>query len=457
MMYDVSLIIPTYNRCELLEKTLISIAGQQLGKITLETIIADDGSTDETYALVNKYKGKIDHLKYVWNEHDGYRVSYVRNNAIRHAKGNIVIFIDSGMLIDKWFVYEHFKSHQEENVVVIGSIYGYTIAADENWERFSSFIHLEDLDSTFAEVISMSQYADQRYENFKHFDFGNKKMLAPYALFWTGNVSVKKKMLDAVDGFDEKIIDWGMEDVELGYKLFRAGADFIINMDAKAIHIPHYIGNAPFVDLTRDKKNKIYFHNKYKNIDTELYLAGSHSLDYNIFLSVLFENSSKRFDYTGIDISSLLNQHRDNRLSNNGIIFGAFNGGIAQCFETPTLLEYDAAYYNALKKRYPEFPVYHQVGALTPFSDKEFSWCIITDYWFYLSERMVEGVLQEALRIAERIMVLYQISIDKKNVLEADAIRLDKIMHYLAELKCVVKKQNAIQDDHFIYYLECAV
>lgn len=456
-MYDVSLIIPTYNRCELLEKTLISIAGQQLGEIKFETIIADDGSTDETYSLVKKYKDKIDHLKYVWNEHEGYRVAYVRNNAIMHAKGNIIIFIDSGMLIDKRFVYEHFKSHQEENAVVIGSIYGYTADANENFERFSSFIHLEDLDSTFAEVISRSQYDDQRHESFKHFDFGNKKMLAPYALFWTGNVSVKKKMLDAVDGFDEKFIDWGMEDVELGYKLYRAGADFIINMDAKAIHIPHYIGNAPFSNPARDKNNRIYFHNKYKNIDTELFYVGSHSIDYNILLSILFENSSKRFDYTGIDVSSLLDQHRDNRLSDKGIIFGAYNGGIAQCFETPTLLEYDTAYYKALKKRYPEFPVYHQVGALTPFSDKEFSWCIITDYWFYLSERMVEGVLQEALRIADKIIVLYQISTDKKNVLEADAIRLDKIMHYLAELKCVVKKQSARQDDHSIYYLQCNI
>lgn len=456
-MYDVSLIIPTYNRCELLEKTLISIAGQQLGEITLETIIADDGSTDETYSLVKKYKDKIDHLVYVRNEHEGYRVAYVRNHAIRYAQGNILIFVDSGMLIDKWFVYEHFQSHQEENCVVIGSIYCYTTSADENKEWVNNFIHLEDMDGTFAEVIHAPQYDDSRHECFKYFNYDMKKMLAPYALLWGGNVSVTKKALDSVNGFDETMTGWGMEDVELGYRLYRGGAHFIINMDAKAIHIPHDIENAAFSDITRDIKNKTFFHNKFQNIETELYLAGAYSVHYNIYLSILFENSRKRFDYTGMDFSNVLSHNLNDSLCNKGIIFGAYNGGIAPCFGRPTLLEYDIDYVNILKKEYPEFSVYHQAGGFTPFSDKEFSWCIITDYWFYLSEKLTESVLREALRIAKKVIVLYQIFIDNKNVLEADAFRLDKIMQYLGELKCVVKKQKAIQDNHSIYYLEYTV
>lgn len=88
-MYDVSIIIPTYNRCSLLEMTLRSIVNQDLNNISMEVLVIDDGSEDNTPKLIEEYQQVISNLKYFYNKHDGYRVAYVRNIGIRNAHGKI--------------------------------------------------------------------------------------------------------------------------------------------------------------------------------------------------------------------------------------------------------------------------------------------------------------------------------------------------------------------------------
>ena len=53
---EISVIIPTYNRSELLEYTLKSLSLQELSKDRFEVIVADDGSTDDTRGLTLKYE-----------------------------------------------------------------------------------------------------------------------------------------------------------------------------------------------------------------------------------------------------------------------------------------------------------------------------------------------------------------------------------------------------------------
>jgi len=68
-------------------------------------------------------------------------------------------------------------------------------------------------------------------------DFGD--LPAPWLMFWTCNVSAPLEQVRAVGGFDEAYRSWGVEDVDLSYRLHHAGVRFVLNRDACAIHVPH--------------------------------------------------------------------------------------------------------------------------------------------------------------------------------------------------------------------------
>ena len=62
---------------------------------------------------------------------------------------------------------------------------------------------------------------------------------APWIVYWTCNVSAPTDRLRAVGGFDEQIRSWGGEDLDLGYRLHLDGVAFALNRAACSIHYPH--------------------------------------------------------------------------------------------------------------------------------------------------------------------------------------------------------------------------
>jgi len=88
----VSVIIPTYNRAAVLGRSIRSVLGQTFRDF--ELIVADDGSVDETAAVLDVFDGK---LTVVSQANRG--VSSARNLGIRRSSGELVAFLDSD---DEW-------------------------------------------------------------------------------------------------------------------------------------------------------------------------------------------------------------------------------------------------------------------------------------------------------------------------------------------------------------------
>ena len=86
----VSVILPTYNRAIYLREAIVSVLQQE--DVSLELIIVDDGSTDDTEVLISSFRdGRIRYFKL---PHTG-RVSAMKNFAIERAHGEFLSFIDS--------------------------------------------------------------------------------------------------------------------------------------------------------------------------------------------------------------------------------------------------------------------------------------------------------------------------------------------------------------------------
>ena len=109
----ISVIIPVYNSARYLGKCLDSVVGQTYRD--WELICVDDGSKDNSLEILRGYEARDSRIKAIHQENAGPGIA--RNTAIREAKGDYVVFVDS----DDYIEPEYFEllSHQNEDVVYI--------------------------------------------------------------------------------------------------------------------------------------------------------------------------------------------------------------------------------------------------------------------------------------------------------------------------------------------------
>lgn len=94
--YSFSIIIPAYNASDYLAETLDSALNQTFSDF--EILVIDDGSTDNTVEVVNRYQKLDPRVKLISQENQG--VSQARNTGIQAARGQYLAFLDSD---DIWF------------------------------------------------------------------------------------------------------------------------------------------------------------------------------------------------------------------------------------------------------------------------------------------------------------------------------------------------------------------
>ena len=88
----ISVVIPTYNRAHLLERAIDSVLAQTFQDY--EIIVVNDGSSDKTAALLNKYKQKTTKIK-IFHHPTNKGVAAARNTSIKNAKGKYIALMDS--------------------------------------------------------------------------------------------------------------------------------------------------------------------------------------------------------------------------------------------------------------------------------------------------------------------------------------------------------------------------
>lgn len=110
-MLKVSVIIPIYNREKFLCKCMDSVLRQTLKDI--EIICIDDGSTDRSFKILQKYLQKDNRIKILTQKNSGPSLS--RNNGLKIAKGEYVSFVDSDDWIDLEFLEKLYSAAKKYN------------------------------------------------------------------------------------------------------------------------------------------------------------------------------------------------------------------------------------------------------------------------------------------------------------------------------------------------------
>ncbi|WP_410677058.1 glycosyltransferase [Amycolatopsis sp. cmx-4-68] len=236
---DITVVVPTYNRAPLLDRTLSSLGHQTLAAEAYEVVVGDDGSTDDTADVVARHARhyRVDRL---WQEDLGFRAARARNIAAERGTGRILVFVDSGVVAPPEFLAAHLAAHgapEEPDKVVLGYQFGYDKHNPENLITAAEID--EDPGVLAARLRAEKRCLDMREPNFQQVDDDLGGLAAPWIHFWTANVSVPAAAFHAVGRFDETFVGWGGEDIDLGYRLRRAGLPFVLSRDAAAIELPH--------------------------------------------------------------------------------------------------------------------------------------------------------------------------------------------------------------------------
>lgn len=94
----VSVVIPVFNRPDLLRDVLNGLDNQTVAKSELEILICDDGSTEDLSPVIQEFRKKLPGLKHIRQLNKG--PAAARNLGIRNASAPIVLFLDSDVLPD---------------------------------------------------------------------------------------------------------------------------------------------------------------------------------------------------------------------------------------------------------------------------------------------------------------------------------------------------------------------
>ena len=200
----VSVVIPTYNRLPILKKCLDSLENQILADSThdYEIVVVDDGSTDGTIHWLKDNIASFPHLRLFEQSHGGPALG--RNYGVDKSNGDLIVFIDSDLVVDRYFLLNHVDSLIK--------------AWKKNGNRRCF---------TYGSVINTSNFNNPMSEPLKISDLS-------WAYFATGNVAIDKNILEKSGLFDTSFRLYGWEDLELGERLR--------NMGVKLIKCPNAIG-----------------------------------------------------------------------------------------------------------------------------------------------------------------------------------------------------------------------
>ncbi|MBT0608494.1 glycosyltransferase family 2 protein [Aequorivita echinoideorum] len=235
-----SVIVSTFNQPQWLRKALWGFENQ-LEK-NFEIIIADDGSGEETAALIREFqensKLKITH---VWQEDHGFQKTKILNKAIKAAKGEYMIFTDGDCIPRNDLVSTHFGQSRPGCFLSAG--------------YFKLSLELSKK-ITEDDVISQRCFdAAWLLENGQKKTFKLNKLTSSglkedflntfttTSATWDGNnASGWRKDILAINGFDERM-QYGGEDREMGERLMNYGIKPLqIRYSTVTLHLDHERG-----------------------------------------------------------------------------------------------------------------------------------------------------------------------------------------------------------------------
>ncbi|PQJ81369.1 glycosyltransferase [Polaribacter glomeratus] len=234
MKLSFSIIIPVYNRPNEIDELLESLAKQDF-TTDFEVLIIEDGSTQKSDTIVEKYKNQLT-LKYFFKENSG--AGATRNFGMQQASGNYFIILDSDVLVPTQYLSE-VKKVLEENYT---DAFGGPDAAHKSFTALQKAINYAMTSVLTTGGIRGKKQAVGKFQP-RSFNFG-----------------LSQKAFAITKGFSDLKIG---EDIDLTFRLWQNGFETQLLEKAFVYHkrrssIPQFFKQTFAFGAGRPKLNKRY-------------------------------------------------------------------------------------------------------------------------------------------------------------------------------------------------------
>lgn len=206
----ITVIITTYNSPAYLRRVLAAYLEQTL--FPMELVVADDGSTGETAAVIEEFRRTAPFpVRHVWHEDLGFRAAKIRNEAIKVSQGEYLLFSDGDCLPHPAFVADH-AALAKPGYFVQGKR---MLVRQQAAETFAVTSGVNLLGQCLAGNLSGAHHL-LRIPGFALVGHGLRGIK-------TCNFALYRTAALAVNGFNEAFVGWGREDSEFAARLLVYG------------------------------------------------------------------------------------------------------------------------------------------------------------------------------------------------------------------------------------------
>lgn len=263
MTLNASVIVTTYNKPNELDLVL---CGLNLQKVQpSEILIADDGSSTETKALVDSWSNKCETpIKHIWHEDNGNRKLKICNRAAKESQGNYLIFLDGDSIPHRLWVNDHLKS-AKNNTVLCGRRVRLGPEITKNID--SDYVRAQKLEKLIGPVFSSALKKDtKRYTHGIRMPKNLARILHPTERRLMGvNFSLHKVLFERIGGYSDHLgkhviaKERRREDAQLEIQLLKAGAKrYPLINQAIVYHLYHH-------ERAPNKEIDEYIHSTYES------------------------------------------------------------------------------------------------------------------------------------------------------------------------------------------------
>ena len=233
---NAAVLVSTYNRPKALDLVLEGLSLQTVKPD--QVVIGDDGSTDETTQVIDKWRALGLSIEHCWHEDRGFRKTVIMNQAIRNAGADYLIFMDGDCIPFPSFVEDHLAFRQSGCVLAGGRILASKDLTRDLESRAQRFPEISRFDwwklsltgkiNRWTPLVKLPDGAWRLRQSMK------------WELLRGCNFSVDRTSLVSVNGFDETIDGWGMEDSDLAVRLINLGLKIkSLRFAAPQLHLWH--------------------------------------------------------------------------------------------------------------------------------------------------------------------------------------------------------------------------
>jgi GT2 family glycosyltransferase len=229
---DLTVVFNTRDRPERLRLVLTALRQQREVPGGLRVIVVDDGSTLDLSPALRDHDG-LD-VQVIRLPPSGYTAA--RNAGLRAADGDVILCLDDDVIFGPDLVATHLRAHfQNPSAVVVGDRYN-TFRSDLDSAESRALIE----SALAGDWTPLGRWSRRDYyaaQTLKLFDTHPNALPAPWLCFVSRNVSFRQADGRAVGWYDEDFRRWGVDDIEMGLRLHRAGVRYHYRPQARVYHL----------------------------------------------------------------------------------------------------------------------------------------------------------------------------------------------------------------------------